>query len=156
VRLETAVSVFPSSCNCFLTPCLPGRSWTIIILNPPPNESFIYHRRNPPHSFCGCVDRTLCSGWGRAHTHENEKRTKPNHRNRNRNRSHANTSIAFKPAESGWGSGGKYTRNYDSIFASRPPTSSSSSSPAHSSKRCEQKEGGKGNGGGGGGQTEYG
>jgi hypothetical protein len=61
VRLETAVSVFPSSCNCFLTPCLPGRSWTIIILNPPPNESFIYHRRNPPHSFCGCVDRTLCS-----------------------------------------------------------------------------------------------
>ena len=27
-------------------------------------------------------------------------------------------SIAFKPAESGWGSGGSYTKNYDSIFSS--------------------------------------
>ena len=27
-------------------------------------------------------------------------------------------SIAFKPAESGWGSGSKYTKNYDNIFKS--------------------------------------
>ena len=27
-------------------------------------------------------------------------------------------SIAFKPAESGWGSGSSYTKNYDSIFSS--------------------------------------
>ena len=27
-------------------------------------------------------------------------------------------SIAFKPAESGWGSGNKYTKNYDNIFKS--------------------------------------
>ena len=25
-------------------------------------------------------------------------------------------SIAFKPAESGWGGGGKYANNFDSIF----------------------------------------
>eukprot|EP00571_Detonula_confervacea_P016907 CAMPEP_0172301544 /NCGR_PEP_ID=MMETSP1058-20130122/3406_1 /TAXON_ID=83371 /ORGANISM="Detonula confervacea, Strain CCMP 353" /LENGTH=133 /DNA_ID=CAMNT_0013011689 /DNA_START=130 /DNA_END=531 /DNA_ORIENTATION=+ len=28
------------------------------------------------------------------------------------------TDIAFKPAESGWGGGNKYTKNYDSIFSS--------------------------------------
>lgn len=28
-------------------------------------------------------------------------------------------SIAFKPAESGWGGGSKYTKNFDSIFGSK-------------------------------------
>ena len=31
---------------------------------------------------------------------------------------YTNFSIAFKPAESGWGSGSKYTNNYDNIFKS--------------------------------------
>lgn len=29
---------------------------------------------------------------------------------------HTQFSIAFKPAESGWGGGGKYANNFDSIF----------------------------------------
>mmetsp|Transcript_30136 Transcript_30136/g.60545 ORF Transcript_30136/g.60545 Transcript_30136/m.60545 type:complete len:92 (-) Transcript_30136:70-345(-) len=29
------------------------------------------------------------------------------------------TDIAFKPAESGWGGGGKYANNFDSIFSSK-------------------------------------
>jgi len=30
-----------------------------------------------------------------------------------------NNSIAFKPAESGWGSGNKYSQNYDNIFSKK-------------------------------------
>jgi len=30
-----------------------------------------------------------------------------------------NISIAFKPAESGWGSGTKYSQNYDNIFSKK-------------------------------------
>ena len=30
-----------------------------------------------------------------------------------------NNSIAFKPAESGWGSGTKYSQNYDNIFSKK-------------------------------------
>jgi len=33
-----------------------------------------------------------------------------------------NISIAFKPAESGWGSGTKYSQNYDSIFSKKIKT----------------------------------
>ncbi|KAK1738236.1 hypothetical protein QTG54_010905 [Skeletonema marinoi] len=29
------------------------------------------------------------------------------------------TDIAFKPAESGWGGGGKYANNFDTIFSSK-------------------------------------
>mmetsp|Transcript_14036 Transcript_14036/g.18389 ORF Transcript_14036/g.18389 Transcript_14036/m.18389 type:complete len:108 (+) Transcript_14036:161-484(+) len=31
-----------------------------------------------------------------------------------------NRDIAFKPAESGWGSGTKYASNYDNIFGKKP------------------------------------
>jgi hypothetical protein len=44
-------------------------------------------------------------------------------------------SIAFKPAESGWGGGGKYTRNYDNIFGSP-----SSTTTATAKKTSETKE----------------
>ena len=31
-------------------------------------------------------------------------------------------SIAFKPAESGWGGGGKYANNFDAIFKKKEDT----------------------------------
>ena len=46
------------------------------------------------------------------------------------------TDIAFKPAESGWGSSSKYGANYDSIFGGNKKggvSSSSSNSNTHSS-----------------------
>jgi hypothetical protein len=46
-------------------------------------------------------------------------------------------SIAFKPAESGWGGGLKYANNFDKIFGS----SSSSQKTTASSKSSELEEG---------------
>ncbi|KAL3816123.1 hypothetical protein ACHAXA_011620 [Cyclostephanos tholiformis] len=43
------------------------------------------------------------------------------------------TDIAFKPAESGWGGGGKYTMNFDSIFGS--PSSSTSTTPSNETSK---------------------
>ena len=37
-------------------------------------------------------------------------------------RSHHSFSIAFKPAESGWGAGKKYTDNFDNIFGKKKPS----------------------------------
>jgi hypothetical protein len=34
---------------------------------------------------------------------------------------HTLHSIAFKPAESGWGAGKKYHQNYDDIFGKKDP-----------------------------------
>ena len=61
---------------------------------------------------------------------------------------YTNFSIAFKPAESGWGSGSKYTKNYDNIFkSSKKKEEKDEEESTKSSKKDEQhvkmEEGGR-------------
>jgi hypothetical protein len=47
-------------------------------------------------------------------------------------------SIAFKPAESGWGGGGKYANNFDAIFNKKKEKKETNNKDAGSTKKDEQ------------------
>lgn len=48
-------------------------------------------------------------------------------------------SIAFKPAESGWGGGSKYSKNFDSIFGNKNNDDKKAEKPTEDEKDIEKK-----------------
>jgi len=49
------------------------------------------------------------------------------------------TDIAFKPAESGWGGGSKYSKNFDSIFGNKNNDDKKDVKPTEDKKDIEKK-----------------
>ncbi|KAL7501660.1 hypothetical protein ACHAWT_009472 [Skeletonema menzelii] len=50
------------------------------------------------------------------------------------------TDIAFKPAESGWGGGGKYSNNFDAIFKKKEDTNNKEEVVKKDDKPSDQEE----------------
>ena len=48
-------------------------------------------------------------------------------------------SIAFKPAESGWGGGSKYSKHFDSIFGNKNNDNKKDKKPTEDKKDIEKK-----------------